>query len=78
MNDKEWILIHSLARSLQARLFMQFLCACTELSVLAALRTTDVLLAHQEKYTAIDWIVATRRAVQLRLPEHCESRRANP
>jgi len=66
--------IAQLAFSLQARLFAQFLMACTGMSILVALDVTEVVLKHQEHYTALDWIIATRRVCQLRLPERAQSR----
>ncbi len=65
--------IAQLAQSLHARLFAQFLAACTDMSIPGALDVSEVALKHQEHYTALDWIIATRRACQLRLPARAQS-----
>lgn len=67
-------IIFQLAFSLTCRTWMNFLCACTELDPVQMVGAVDVLLRHQEHYTALDWIVACKRRAQLRLPERCESR----
>lgn len=65
-----------LALSLTARVFSQLASACPVLDVLTLLVLTDDIMHNQTpEHTAIDVIVASRKYLQLQLPQRAQSLR---
>lgn len=67
--------IAGFALYLSARVFMPFLIARPDMTILTGLYFPDAVVSHQEHYTALDVIIVTRRICLFQLPERCESKK---